>query len=211
MCRLLFVKSEQPFLIRDYLQPFAEISKNSKEYQGHGWGCAFLENDGWKHYKNIKPVWEDNPVQFGQTKLLIAHARSAFRDQDIRVENNMPFYNGKLVYIFNGELHGVKIREAGRIGAEKIFNFILRFYNGDALSAMQRAIPIIRKRSQYIRAMNIIITDGKSVSISTEFNEDFKYFTMHYKRTGETLTICSDPFPGETDWKPIKNKTIRKF
>jgi predicted glutamine amidotransferase len=211
MCRLLFVKSEQPFLIRDYLQPFAEISKNSKEYQGHGWGCFYLDNDGWKHYKNIKPVWEDNPVQFGQTKLLIAHARSAFRDRDIRVENNMPFYNGKLVYIFNGELHGVKIREAGRIGAEKIFNFILRFYNGEVLSAMQRAIPIIRKRSQYIRAMNIIITDGKSVSISTEFNEDFKYFTMHYKRTGETLAICSDPFPGETDWKPIKNKTIRKF
>jgi len=211
MCRLLFVKSEQPFLIRDYLQPFAEISKNSKEYQGHGWGCAYLENDEWKHYKNIKPIWEDYPVQFGQTNLLIAHARSAFRDQDIRVENNMPFYNGKLVYIFNGELHGVKIRETGRIGAEKIFNFIFRFYAGDALAAMQKAIPIIRKRSQYIRAMNIIVTDGKSVSISTEFNEDFEYFTLHYKRTGEKLLICSDPFPGETDWEPIKNKTTRKF
>jgi len=36
----------------------------------------------------------------------VAHARSAFEDKDIVVENNMPFTDGERVFIFNGELRG---------------------------------------------------------------------------------------------------------
>ncbi len=57
---------------------------------------------------------------FPTTKRLIVHARSAFQDKDIVVENNMPFYDDKYIFIFNGELNGVKIKSDGRIGAEKI-------------------------------------------------------------------------------------------
>ena len=44
----------------------------------------------------------------------------------IKIENNMPFTGGNYVYVFNGELRGVRIKEKGRIGAEKIFNYINR-------------------------------------------------------------------------------------
>ncbi len=128
MCRLLYVRNKVEFKISDQLQKFAEISKSSKEYQGHGWGCAYLENNSWKYYKNIAPIWDDDLTQLGKTTLLIAHARSAFQDKDIVVENNMPFYDDDYVFIFNGELHGVKIKENGRIGAEKIFNNSFNVY-----------------------------------------------------------------------------------
>ena len=52
MCRLLLVKSEKNFEISHHLKNLAEISKNSKEYQGHGWGCAYLQNNNWEFYKN---------------------------------------------------------------------------------------------------------------------------------------------------------------
>lgn len=92
----------------------------------------------WQIYRNIRPVWEDDFSSLPDTTLLVAHARSAFEDKDIVVENNMPFSDGKAVFVFNGELRGVKIKEEGRIGAEKIFNFIRRFDSGDPLAALKK-------------------------------------------------------------------------
>ena len=183
MCRLLFIESKKNFSIPEHLDIFSEICKNSKEYQGHGWGCSYLQDNMWIHYKNIKPIWEDDVRQFTTTNRLIVHARSAFQDKDIFVENNMPFYDDKYIFIFNGELQGVKIKSEGRIGAEKIFNFIKRFHNNSMEDALLKGTEIIKKRSNYVRAMNIIIADKENVYVSSTYNEDPDYFGMHYKRT----------------------------
>lgn len=211
MCRLLYVRSQEPFEISSHLQPFASIAENSKEYQGHGWGCAWLEDGEWKIYKNITPIWQDDLNQFGKTTVLLVHARSAFRDKDIHIVNNMPFIKNDFVFIFNGELHGVKIKEEGRIGAEKIFNFILRFYKKDLLLALKKGAQIITNRSEYIRAMNIIIADKEHAFLSTQFNENRDYFTMYKKESPNKLIICSQPYPGNSDWEQIPNQTIRKY
>lgn len=211
MCRLLFVRSNYEFDIEDHLKKFAEVAKNSKEFQGHGWGCSFILEDEWVHYKNIKPVWEDDLTRFGKSTRLIAHARSAFKDKDIVVENNMPFYNEEFVFIFNGELRGVKIKEDGRIGAEKIFNFIMRFYHGDMEEALAKAVEQIKLRTSYVRAMNIIIADQDYVFVSSNHSEDPDYFTMHMKMTEESMIICSQPYPGETEWEKIQNNFTGMF
>lgn len=210
MCRLLLVKSKNEFQIFDHLKEFAKISKNCKEYQGHGWGCAYLTNDSWKTYKNIKPIWEDNFEQFGNTTLLIAHARSAFRNEGIQIENNMPFQKDDKIFIFNGELHGVRIKEQGRIGAEKIFNYILRFNKTNLLAAFKKALDIIEKKSNYVKAMNIIMSDKKNICLSSMFNEDKNYFTMHSKKLLNALIICSEPYSNELGWEKINNNTIEE-
>lgn len=210
MCRLLFVKSNEQFSIPEYLNKFAVVCKNSKEYQGHGWGLAYLKDNEWKHYKNIKPIWEDDLSQFDVTNRLIVHARSAFQDKDIVIENNMPFYNDKYIYIFNGELNGVKINVEGRIGAEKIFNFVNRFDKGDLKAAVEKGIKIINDRTKYIRAMNIIIVDKNKVVLTTQFNEDEEYFTMNYKQSEDELIICSDPLD-ETKWEKVPNNSLLEF
>ena len=209
MCRLLAVKSNTPFEISPHLRKFAEIAKTSKEYQGHGWGCAYLDASAdWKFYKNIDPVWQDDFKHFDETTLLVVHARSAFEDRDIVIENNMPFFDGRTVYIFNGELRGVKIREQGRIGAEKIFNYIRRFDKGDTRRALEKAVGIIRKRTRYIRGMNIIMINDNRIFVSSYFTEDEDYFTMRY-RQGRELVICSAPYPGEKYWQKIANDSVR--
>jgi len=209
MCRLLTVCSKSPFAITPHLEKFAQISKNSKEYQGHGWGCAYLDAKGnWKFYKNITPVWEDNLSRFESTTLLVAHARSAFEDKNIDIANNMPFFDGRTVYVFNGELRGVKIREKGRIGAEKIFNYIRRFDQGDMRKALVKAIEIIKRRTRYIKAMNIILVNDGGIIASSLFNEDDEYFTLRYKDEQE-LIICSEPYPCEGSWEAIANDCVR--
>lgn len=197
--------------MRAHLEPFAELSRNSKEFQGHGWGCAFLDGGRWRVYHDIRPVWEDDLARFGQTQVLVAHARSACKDRDIRVQNNMPFHDGRYVFAFNGELRGVKIRERGRIGAEKIFNYVKRFDRGDMFVALERAGRIIEQRTAYLRAMNILIADEGQAWISTRFNEDPDYFTLHEKRADGLLALCSEPYPGERDWLPIPNGTVRRY
>jgi len=210
MCRLLFVKSNEEFSIKEYLEKFAVVCKKSKEYQGHGWGLSYLKDNEWKHYKNINPIWEDDFPKFSQTNRLIVHARSAFRDKDIIIENNMPFYNDKNIFIFNGELNGVKINSEGRIGAEKIFNFINRFDNANKKEAVEKGVKIINNRTKYIRAMNFIIADKESVILNTQFNEDEDYFTMNLNRDKNKLIICSDPLDN-SKWESIPNNTIMEF
>jgi len=211
MCRLLVVRSEKPFNPSEHLIRFASVCRNSKEYQGHGWGCAWKEpGKGWQIYRNIAPVWEDDFSRFPKTTLLIAHARSAFEDKDIVVENNMPFSDGERVFIFNGELRGVKIREEGRIGAEKIFNFIRRFDSGDTLAALGKAVGLIRNRTRYIRAMNIMMVKEEAIYLSTCFTENEEYFTMRYKE-GPELVICSEAYPCEEGWQSIANETVREW
>ena len=208
MCRLLVVRSLEPFDPVPHLVTFASIAKNSKEFQGHGWGCAWKDGgEQWQIYRNVRPIWEDDPSRFPRTSLLVAHARSAFEDKDIVVENNMPFTDGERVFIFNGELRGVKLQEQGRIGAEKIFNFIRRFDHGDTLSALKKAVGIIRNRTRSIRAMNIILVKGRTVYLSTYFTGDEDYFTLRYREVPE-LIICSEVYPSEEGWKGVANGTV---
>lgn len=214
MCRLLAIKSDTAVEVGASLRQFARIAKDSREYQGHGWGCAWLDANGdWSLHHDIRPVWEDDLDRVPPTTLLLAHARSAFRDEGIAVENNMPFRNGNLVFTFNGELRGVRIREAGRIGAEKVFNVIHRFAADDLAGAVRRGTEVIRRRTRYVRAMNIMLSDGHQIAVGSTFSEDPDYFTM-YRRgggAGDQLVICSDRWPGTSGWTPIGNGEVRTF
>ncbi len=210
MCRLLLVKSDHEFAVAEQLERLAFIAKHSREFQGHGWGCAYIEDGAWKHYKNIQPIWESR-FEFGKSRLLLAHARSAFKDEGIAVENNMPFYDDRHVFIFNGELRGVRISEKGRIGAEKIFNFIKRFDRGDMIDALERGVEVIRKRTTYIRAMNIIMADMSTVYVASLFNEDPDYFTMQFTTDSGRLVIASEVLPGPERWEKIESGTFRSF
>lgn len=208
MCRLLCVRSAAGFEMRPHLERFAAVARNCQEYQGHGWGCAWLDDATWRLHHDIRPIWEDDHRRFDRTTLLVAHARSAFRDEGIVVDNNMPFYDGERVFIFNGELRGVRLRETGRIGAEKVFNFIRRFDRGDPLAAVRRALPIIERRTRYVRAMNLLMAPRDAVCLASRFNENPGYFQMHTRRANGVDIICSEPYPGEAGWAAIANGSI---
>ena len=211
MCRLLSVRGDEPFDLREHLEAFTEVARNSREFQGHGWGCAWLEAGRWRIYRSIIPIWKDRNRPRGRSLLLLAHARSAFRNEGIRVANNMPFFDGERMFLFNGELRGVRIRERGRIGAEKVFNFVKRFDRGDLRLALERGLPLIEKRTRYVRAMNIVVVDAAlRVTVASRFNEDPDYFQLRRATVGGADVLCSEPYPGvgPRDWTPAANGTV---
>lgn len=208
MCRLMCVKNQEPFDIGERLSHLADIARNSPEYQGHGWGCAYIVDGEWRSYHDIKPIWEDDLTRFGATTLLLGHARSAFRDENIVVENNMPFADDRYVFAFNGELRGVRISAEGRIGAEKVFNFVKRFDKGDMAAAMRKGMDVIVRRTRYVRAMNMIIADRENVYVGSLFNEQPEYFRLRAREGHRGFIVSSETVPECGGWRVIPNDTV---
>jgi glutamine amidotransferase len=205
MCRFLAVHDKRPFAIGGHLRQLARIAAGSAEYQGDGWGCAWLEGGQWRAYRNLRPIWEDHLDRPEATTLLLAHARSAFRDEGPDVANNMPFVDGRAAFVFNGELRGVRVRAAGRIGAEKLFHLLLRLGGSRGETGVRKTVEAVRKRSRYVRAMNFVLAGPDAMFIHCCFNEAPGYFTLHKKLEGTRTLVCSEAYPGETGWDPLPN------
>ena len=169
MCRLLAVIARTPVDVRYHLDAFTRVCKASPEYQGHGWGYAVLRDGGWERYRSVTPIWEDGTRPGGDVRVLLAHARSAFRDEGIVVENNMPFIDDQQAFIFNGELHGVRLPVAGRTGAERLFRFLRQPAATHTADAVVRAIRILKSRTSHIRACNFVIADRTAVIVQSLF------------------------------------------
>ena len=208
MCRLLWLRAEHPVDVSVHLAHFARLCQESTEYQGHGWGCATLAGDQWCLHHSLSPIWEDDLTVFGEARLFLAHARSAFRDEGIAIENNMPFTRANEVFIFNGELNGVRIREEGRIGAEKIFNYTRRFSHQGPLAGLKKSVEVIEKRTRYIRALNFIIATPERSLLATVYNENPGYFQMQRTSVDGLDVVCSEQYPAGGSWQPIENRTV---
>ena len=211
MCRLLYVKSAEQFDLQVHLEEFAKTAENSPEDQSHGWGCAWIDHGKWNFYHSLTPVWEDDLGQFRTSACLLAHARSAYKNEGIALINNMPFFDGSRVFIFNGELQGVRIREKGRIGAEKVFNFVKRFDDGDPLGAIEKGVGTLEQKTRYVRAMNFIIAEPEDAWLNTLFGENPGYFQMHEKITGTMKLVGSSPYENDEGWIPIANRTVKRL
>jgi glutamine amidotransferase len=211
MCRFLAVGDPAAFPIAEQLGFLAEIARGSKEYQGDGWGCAWWDEGGWRTHHSITPIWEDRLPSLGTTTRLVAHARSAFRNEAIVVEHNMPFVEDAAAFAFNGELRGVRLQAAGRIGAEKLFAVVRRMGGDRDTAALAKAAEVVAKRTSYVRAMNFVVATRSAIRLVSRFSEDPEYFTVHTRQAGDRVTICSEPFPAEPGWEAVPNGTVREF
>ncbi len=211
MCRLLsFIASDliDPSKI---LEDFARACSISKEYQGHGWGISYLDTESgeWKLRKEINPIWESNFGVIPPTNQFFVHARSAFKDEGITIENNMPFEDENYIFIFNGELRGVKLNVEGRIGAEKLFNFMKKFFYLGVEEGIRKAMGIVNKRTQYIRGSNFMIYDKntQTLYINSKFNEDSEYFSLERLDIEGGFIISSLKFT-DGDWSSLPNNSL---
>ncbi|NOT09632.1 MAG: hypothetical protein HOP28_15680, partial [Gemmatimonadales bacterium] len=165
----------------------------------------------WKTYRTVTPIWKDRLDRFGGTRLLLAHARSAFRNEGVQVENNMPFVEEGAAFVFNGELRGVRLQAEGRIGAEKLFRVFRRMGGDERTEALTRAMELVVRRTSYVRAMNFVLATGTILRIGTHYSESPDYFTMHVKEAGARQAVCSEGFPGESGWRALPNGTVLEW
>ncbi|MFH1399017.1 MAG: hypothetical protein ABIG95_02810 [Candidatus Woesearchaeota archaeon] len=178
-----------------HLLRFAEICKNSKEFQGDGWGVCYLDND-WKLYRSVKPIWEEQNIfeHLPETGLLVAHARSAFKDKGAVMEFSQPFLDNGVVFVFNGELRGMRLKVPGKIGSEKIFNIFKRYLTEGVEAALGKTQRELEANAKYVRALNVGVINREGGAVLCRFGEQPEYFTLHYYEGDDLKIVCSDPY-----------------
>jgi len=222
MCRLLALRAAELFDPVPWIAPFAERCRESKEYQGHGWGVSWWDGARWERYRSVTPIWDDVPERLPASSLVLVHARSAFRNEGIVVENNMPFMEDGLAFAFNGELRGVRLNAPGETGAARLFHLLRRFRDSAAsdptLAALDRLDRVVTSRTEYVRALNTLVSDGRDVWAGSHFSEDPDYFTLWRASlpgfAGGTGLISSERFdlPDlSPKWLAVPNRTTLKL
>jgi len=216
VCRILAVRSLLPVEPRPLLQAFALRCRESKEYQGDGWGVAWREDGAWRTWHTVEPIWSKEPPGVPATTLFLAHARSAFRNEGVVVTNNMPFVDGPLAFAFNGELRGVRLQAPGETGAWRLFHLLRRFADaeaGDVGAALRRLDAVVKARTEYVRALNVVASDGDRIWVNSRWGEDPDYFTLWRASLGSPAgcvsVVASEPLDlagGATlSWHPVSN------
>lgn len=207
MCRLLYRHAALPFDPAPLLERFAAVCRDSEEYQGHGWGAVWREDGRWRAHRSLTPIWEEPRLALPLTGRLLVHARSAFGDRGITLTNNMPFRRGDEVFAFNGELHGVRLRTPGRIGAEKIFN-LHRPGAPDLAAEAGRVRDLLRSRTRRILGMNWILCDPDRTVVASDRGERPGYYTMVLREEPDGLTVCSAPLDPGPGWQPVPEDVL---
>lgn len=215
MCRILFIKARNGVDPHSILSDFSTTCKNSSEYQGHGWGISYFQNGAWFTEKSLQPIWENwqRITMKSSVNYFLVHARSAFQDRDIVLDNNMPFIYDRFIYAFNGEIQGVRLRTDGETGAAKIFTIFNQLFNGNGIETLGKLNRLIQKRSRYIKAMNILVIDTvlNKVYVSSFFNENKSYFQMSVLEKKDMMIISSDPLQSMKEFKPLNNASIQEW
>jgi len=213
VCRILALCAGAGLDLAPWMRSFRSVCATSKEYQGHGWGVAWIEGGEWRRHRSLDPIWEDSFVP-PPSQLALVHARSAFQNRNIEVENNMPFLGERFAFGFNGELRGVRLRTPGETGAARLHALTERFGLEEATDparVLQRLDAVTQARSAYVRALNVVICDGRALYAHCRFGEDPDYFTLHRAKlagVGRGEVICSEPLVDlevETKWRPFEN------
>jgi glutamine amidotransferase len=221
VCRVLAIQGDAPFDAEPFLSAFAEECRRSKEFQGDGWGVAWREGIAWRSFHTLQPIWETALPDLPRSRLFLVHARSAFRNERIVVENNMPFVDDGLAFAFNGELRRVRLRAPGDTGARRLFHLYRRFRRAAAdtavgdegRTALRRLDEVIRARTEYVRALNVVVSDGEQVWVNNRFSEDPDYFTLWTATSSSDGTrlrlVSSERFDlrerGGLAWQPLSN------
>jgi glutamine amidotransferase len=215
MCRILAFRADDRIDAGHWLTSFAEACRDSREDQSHGWGVAWRDESGWRRYRSLEAVWETS-FELPHTRLAIAHARSAFRDEGIELPNNMPFLRDELAFAFNGELRGVRLNAPGQTGAARLEHLLHRFtaaQENDVSAGLRRLDTVAHARSEYVRALNVVVSDGSALFAHCRYGEDPEYFALHHRVVGgadRIGVVSSDPIGlGDVGgrWQPMANGT----
>jgi predicted glutamine amidotransferase len=202
MCRFLILKSKKLLKPEFFLQKFALKCRQSKaldgDWQGDGWGIGYKVNKEWKVYKSLRPIWREKEVfsSFPKTCLFTVHARSAFGDTKGVLEFNQPFIKDDCLFVFNGNIKGVRLRKVvkGKIGAQKIFNLFLYFLKNNSLkAALKKTEALLLQNSSFVYGLNIGVVFKDKVYALCQFqSKDENYFSLRFFNGSDFKIIASE-------------------
>lgn len=220
MCRFLLAESEKPFQPQELVHKFAEMSRQSKSYdgdwQGDGAGIAWFEDGMWRVSTSLNPFWSnvDEYSNLPPTNQVVMHARSAsFPQHKGLSEYNQPYIQGKYAFVFNGLLKGVNLpfHVEGKIGAQKIWSLLQKFLaDNPPMEALQISVELLNEYSREIQALNLGLADGTNIYSYTQFGSHPEYYNLRIYETPEMNIVCSEGLEG-MDFVKAAQSTVLQY
>ena len=118
---------------------------------------------------------------------------------------NQPFNKGQFAFLFNGLIKGVSLPypTPGKIGSQKIWHILSGLINQTspeaALSELQK---LLFKYSRSIQAMNIGLSDGKTMYAFCHYEKFPEYYNLQYHESSMIKMVCSEPLCGY-EFEPV--------
>jgi predicted glutamine amidotransferase len=220
MCRMIIAlgEVEASTLLNDLVliaQGKNEINERNPHLgslkHSDGWGMAYLEDNKWKVYKSVLPIYEDRNIErFTQlrTKAIILHVRKATRGKRC-IENTQPITHkteaGEFFFTHNGHINDnfeVERIVEGDSDTVLWFNKILSELNRENLEK-------IYSFSNYSSANFFLVMPDKIV-VGQNYTKNPKYHTMKCYKEGNMTIISSEILPAYKDgqWEKLDNGSI---
>ncbi len=117
----------------------------------------------------------------------------------------MPFVSGEVGFVFNGELHGVRLGMEGRTGARRILNLMQGLDGAASMETNRRTRQILENRTRRILGMNWIVAGTEGAVINTFAAERPDYYTMHRLQTSTETVVCSVRLDRNPAWQALRD------
>lgn len=213
MCRFLVTCADLPLTSYALLEAFAAMAEASRspdgDRQDDGWGAAWLDGAGrWQRHRSLAPIWLDRAAfaQVPPTPCLVVHARSAsFPETRRHIERCQPFLLGRHVMVFNGLLRKVALPASrpGLIGAQRLAALLgALLTRSSSQAAVDRLWCLLRSRSASLPAVNLALTDGRTVEVLAHCEASPEYYQLWVRHDGRLLALASEPLDGSL-WQPL--------
>ncbi len=215
MCRFLLSKFSEQSNPIDLLIDFAQMCRESKSLdgddQGDGWGLAYQNNGQWQHVASLDPIWQDLDLlrEIPKTNFIVAHARSAsFPHQRGIIEYNQPFISGEYVFVFNGMIKGVELKNPvpGKIGSQKIWHLIQTELKKSIFpaQALKNVFHYLQSNSKEIVALNVALASTDDFWTLCSYKKSSNnYYQLQQFENKKIKIVCSEILPG-FKFKPIE-------
>jgi hypothetical protein len=203
MCRFLLYNSAEKKDINPLMNDFSQMCKDSKNFQGDGWGVIYKDGDELILHRSLNPIWEDD-FELPNTEFALFHARFAHgASTKGDVENNQPFHKDGSLFVFNGLLRRVSLDIPGKIGAEKVLNFVLQ-------EGVENAVSEMVEHSALVKSINFLLIQGQTCIANCYHSIDPEYFELRKYQSDEELLITSYDLPS-WDFDRIKHGEVQEF
>jgi len=185
------------------MRDFAEMCRDSKNYQGDGWGVLYKGGEELHLHRSLNPIWEDE-FELPETEFALVHARFAHGDWTKGdINNNQPFCAQDSVFVFNGNLKRVDIDVPGKIGAEKVMNLVLQ-------KGIAEAVAEMCDKAALVKAINFLLIQGETCHVNCYYTIDPEYFDLRISEGDDEIMIVSYDLPGR-NFERIKSGEIREI
>ncbi len=215
MCRMAGFSSSKGLEISKVINFTKRMASQGMESpHNDGWGIVAMNNDEKIILKSIKPIYEDEKVNFlseNQTyNLGIVHARLASSGLPKTTLQLHPFYiNGKY-FAHNGTIKSAKRENIYDSDTYEYFENIVSFK--DTIDLAQK-IKDYAQKNKY-SGMNFLMIDEVEKALYvcclyTYSERNREYFTLHYYNDDNNFIVYSEKF--SSDYKPMENGELLKI